>query len=575
MSSCRAVESAPFSDMTADPCISFDDSAGTAAHRHDWRMRWRCATRSSASSRASRSSEERDGRDHDALHLIAVDVRRAFSEPAGSCSSARPSSSAGSPCGVRAPPRGRLGAARRCRRETRAGGADRLVLHAQTYARTSTRATATSRAASSSTRPASSTSRWRRCSDGAGAADRPAHRSPRDHRPRAAALRRRAGGTAAGFRRWLRDGSPCRPPTRARARARPPARSRACGPTASPISSGTPPPSAVHERSPGGRAARDARDLARANARPGRRRVPAAERPGGPSLPAAELYALPFVPAAVARERERFGAYATRTMGGNLLGDLVQEEVPQARAGRGDRRARACCCPAFAARAPYQLMLAPRTPRARFEDDGAAVRRAARSTPCDRLARRSRSMPRCSCGCAPRPAGPSTSAGGSTSCAGDRPPAGLEAGAGLAVNPSPPRHAAAELREPNDAGARAARLAARRCPSTASSSARSARVCSSSSASPCDGPADADRLADKVRALRVFPDREGRMNEPLGDREVLCISQFTLYGDTRRGNRPSYVAAAPGESPSRSTSASASVSAPGAGCSAPTCRSRS
>ena len=36
------------------------------------------------------------------------------------------------------------------------------------------------------------------------------------------------------------------------------------------------------------------------------------------------------------------------------------------------------------------------------------------------------------------------------------------------------------------------------------------------------------------------------MNEPLGDREVLCISQFTLYGDTRRGNRPSYVAAAPG-----------------------------
>jgi len=62
-----------------------------------------------------------------------------------------------------------------------------------------------------------------------------------------------------------------------------------------------------------------------------------------------------------------------------------------------------------------------------------------------------------------------------------------------------------------------------------------------------DDPATADRLADKVRALRVFPDAEGKMNEPLGDREILCVSQFTLYGDARRGNRPSYVAAAPPE----------------------------
>jgi D-tyrosyl-tRNA(Tyr) deacylase len=61
-----------------------------------------------------------------------------------------------------------------------------------------------------------------------------------------------------------------------------------------------------------------------------------------------------------------------------------------------------------------------------------------------------------------------------------------------------------------------------------------------------DGEPDADWLADKVLSLRVFPDAEGRMNEPLGDREILCVSQFTLYGDTRRGNRPSYVAAAPG-----------------------------
>ena len=60
-----------------------------------------------------------------------------------------------------------------------------------------------------------------------------------------------------------------------------------------------------------------------------------------------------------------------------------------------------------------------------------------------------------------------------------------------------------------------------------------------------DGVAEADWLVAKIRALRVFPDAEGRMNEPLGDREVLCVSQFTLYGDARRGNRPSYVAAAP------------------------------
>jgi D-tyrosyl-tRNA(Tyr) deacylase len=60
-----------------------------------------------------------------------------------------------------------------------------------------------------------------------------------------------------------------------------------------------------------------------------------------------------------------------------------------------------------------------------------------------------------------------------------------------------------------------------------------------------DTPETADRLADKARALRVFPDADGRMNEPLGEREVLCVSQFTLYGDSSKGNRPSYVAAAP------------------------------
>jgi D-aminoacyl-tRNA deacylase len=60
-----------------------------------------------------------------------------------------------------------------------------------------------------------------------------------------------------------------------------------------------------------------------------------------------------------------------------------------------------------------------------------------------------------------------------------------------------------------------------------------------------DDRASAERLAAKTRALRIFDDSKGRMNEPLGEREILCVSQFTLYGDTRRGNRPSFVQAAP------------------------------
>lgn len=59
-----------------------------------------------------------------------------------------------------------------------------------------------------------------------------------------------------------------------------------------------------------------------------------------------------------------------------------------------------------------------------------------------------------------------------------------------------------------------------------------------------DGVEQADRLADKVRALRIFEDAAGKMNESLGEREVLCVSQFTLLADTRKGNRPSYMGAA-------------------------------
>ncbi len=61
-----------------------------------------------------------------------------------------------------------------------------------------------------------------------------------------------------------------------------------------------------------------------------------------------------------------------------------------------------------------------------------------------------------------------------------------------------------------------------------------------------DDELSADRLAARVRALRVFDDEHGRMNEAVGERELLCVSQFTLYADTARGNRPSFVKAAPG-----------------------------
>ncbi len=59
----------------------------------------------------------------------------------------------------------------------------------------------------------------------------------------------------------------------------------------------------------------------------------------------------------------------------------------------------------------------------------------------------------------------------------------------------------------------------------------------------------ADRLAGKLERLRVFEDADGRLNLSVRDvgGELLCVSQFTLYGDARKGNRPSFVDAAPPE----------------------------
>jgi D-tyrosyl-tRNA(Tyr) deacylase len=64
-----------------------------------------------------------------------------------------------------------------------------------------------------------------------------------------------------------------------------------------------------------------------------------------------------------------------------------------------------------------------------------------------------------------------------------------------------------------------------------------------------DTPAEADALAEKVAGLRVFDDAAGKMNLALADvgGAVLAVSQFTLYGDCRKGRRPSFDRAAPAE----------------------------
>jgi len=68
-------------------------------------------------------------------------------------------------------------------------------------------------------------------------------------------------------------------------------------------------------------------------------------------------------------------------------------------------------------------------------------------------------------------------------------------------------------------------------------------------AGPGDGPEQAAWMAGKIARLRILPDDEGRMNRSVLDTggEVLAVSQFTLYGDASRGNRPGFTGAAPPE----------------------------
>ena len=174
-------------------------------------------------------------------------------------------------------------------------------------------------------------------------------------------------------------------------------------------------------------------------------------REAGASLPHthAQLYALDFVPAAIARERERFGAYATRTMGGNLLADLVQEEVRQRERIVAIDEETVLMAP-YGARVPFQLLIAPRTPRMRYEDagpSGGAMLHEALS----RLRRRFDTPPPLNLWVRTAPSGAEH-----FSWRIDILPrltylAGLELGAGVNLNIVAPEQTAAELREPQTA----------------------------------------------------------------------------------------------------------------------------
>jgi UDPglucose--hexose-1-phosphate uridylyltransferase len=172
------------------------------------------------------------------------------------------------------------------------------------------------------------------------------------------------------------------------------------------------------------------------------------ERPeAGASLPHthAQLYALGFVPAAIARERERFGAYATRTMGGNLLADLVQQEVRQ-RERIVSIDDEAVLLSAYGARVPYQMMIAPRTVRPRFEDDGPVGANLLRDA-LRRLARRLGASPPLNLWVRTAPRGAEHFCWRIDILPRLTHLAGLELGAGVNVNIVAPERAAAELRD--------------------------------------------------------------------------------------------------------------------------------
>ena len=170
-------------------------------------------------------------------------------------------------------------------------------------------------------------------------------------------------------------------------------------------------------------------------------------REAGASLPHthAQLYALPFVPAAVARERERFTAYAERTHGRNLLEDLVQEEV-RMRERLVDYDSEAVAIAPFASRVPFQLQVIPRAPRARFEDSGSLAAGLLHAT-MGRLARVLGAVPPLNLWVRTAPRGAQYFCWRIDILPRLTHLAGLELGTGLNLNVLPPERAAELLRE--------------------------------------------------------------------------------------------------------------------------------
>ena len=158
----------------------------------------------------------------------------------------------------------------------------------------------------------------------------------------------------------------------------------------------------------------------------------------------AQLYALDFVPAVVARERERFSAHATRTMGSNLLEDLVQEEVRRRERIVAIDDEAVLFCP-YASSAPYTLMLAPRRRRERFEDDGPSGAALLHDT-LTRLARHFGESPPLSLWVRTAPRDAERFCWHIDIVPRLTPAGGLELGAGLQRNDVAPEQAAAELR---------------------------------------------------------------------------------------------------------------------------------